>query len=177
MLLIELSTVGPLGLDLDTPLVAGEAHVQGEDTFTLESGRVTAHVDRDDDGSVHVKGHLKASVRLECGRCLEPFTFAMDQPVDLFFLPHEKDGAEEDEDEVELKDSDLVVAYYSGDRLDLGNVIREQLFLSLPMKRLCQETCQGLCPACGINRNRAKCDCVVETGDPRLASLKKLLEK
>jgi uncharacterized protein len=116
-------------------------------------------------------------MKLECGRCLEPFTRPFGQNVDLFFLPHEKgQEGDEDEDEVELSDTDLVVAYYSGVQLDLGNVVREQLFLSLPMSRVCQESCQGLCPSCGINRNRGKCACVVVT-DPRLASLKKLLEK
>jgi uncharacterized protein len=180
MLVIDLSSIGPEGLDIDTPLVAGEVHVQGEDTFTLDSGRLKARVDRDPEASIHVKGHLEAQMKLECGRCLEPYLRPFDQNIDLFFLPHDKaQEGEEDEDEVQLSDTDLVVAYYSGDQLDLGDVVREQLFLSLPMSRVCQEACQGLCPTCGINRNRGKCDCVVtaETGDPRLAALKKLLEK
>ena len=53
----------------------------------------------------------------------------------------------------------MVVAYYDGDRLDLGEMIREQLFLSVPLKRLCREDCRGLCPTCGVNRNRTPCDC------------------
>jgi uncharacterized protein len=178
MLVIELSKIGPDGLELDVPLTAGEVHVQGEESFTLESGRLKGRVDRGDEGSVHVQGRLAARLGVECGRCVEPFSFDMDQPVDLFFLPHEDErGDGEDEDEVELSESDLVVAYYRGDRLDLGEAVREQLFLSLPMKRLCQEGCQGLCPSCGINRNRDRCSCVVDTTDPRLATLKKLLEE
>jgi uncharacterized protein len=180
MLLIELAKLGPEGLDLDVALTAGEVHVQGEDSFRLESGRLTAHVEKDDEGSVHVKGHLATQLGLECGRCLEPFIMPLDQDLDLFFLPHQDDpDAEDDEDEVELSESDLVVAYYRGDRLDLGEVLREQLFLSLPMKRVCQEACQGLCPTCGTNRNRSQCGCAVadtvDNTDPRLASLKKLL--
>ncbi len=46
-------------------------------------------------------------------------------------------------------DRDMVVAYYKGDRLDLGEVVREQCFLSLPLKRLCREDCRGRCPTCG----------------------------
>ena len=178
MLVIEVSKIGPEGTDLDTALTEGEVHVQGEDTFTLQTGHLGVHIDRDDGGSVHVQGHLEARAGLECGRCLDPFAFSVDQKVDLFFLPHEDDGEEdEDEDEVELSESDLVVAYYRGDRLDLGEVVREQIFLSLPMKRLCQEGCRGLCPSCGINRNRAQCGCAPDATDPRFATLKKLLGK
>jgi uncharacterized protein len=177
MLVIELSKIGPDGLDLDSALDEGEVHVQGEESFTLQSGRLKGRVDKGDEASVHVQARLTARLGVECGRCLEPFSFDMEQAMDLFFLPHEDEReGREDEDEVELSESDLVVAYYRGDRLDLGETIREQLFLSLPMKRLCQEACQGLCLSCGINRNRDRCDCVVDDTDPRLATLRKLLE-
>src|SRR5688572_21058663 len=127
MLVIELSKIGPEGIDLDTALSEGEVHVQGEDTFTLQTGRLSVHIDRDDQQSVHVQGELHARVGLECGRCLDPIAYPVDQKVDLFYLPHE-DDREDDEDEVELKETDLVVAYYRGDRLDLGDVVREQIF-------------------------------------------------
>ena len=173
MLVIEVSKIPPEGKPIDTAFGAGEIHVEGEDAFRLESGRLHGHVDRDDEATVHVKGHLDVRLAVECGRCLEPISMPLEQDVDLFFLPHGDDGA--DEDEVELSERDLVVAYYQGDRLDLGEVVREQLILSVPMKRLCQEGCKGLCPKCGANRNRTDCGCVVEAADPRLAPLKKLL--
>jgi uncharacterized protein len=194
MLVIELSKIGPEGLDLDTALTAGEVHIQGEENFRLESGHLKARVDLDAESTVHVQGRLSAQLGVECGRCLDPVAVPVEQNVDLFFLPHRNDVKpdEEDEDEVELKETDLVVAYYRGDRLDLGEVVREQLFLSIPMKRLCQDACQGLCPTCGINRNRTRCECAQET-DPgfgiadaispdeksakSLAALRKLLGK
>jgi uncharacterized protein len=176
MLIIDIATIGPEGLDLDTTLDAGEVHIQGEESFRLESGSIKAHVEMGDEASIHVRGHLGARLGIECARCLDPVTVPFEQNLDLFFLPHREDlASEEDEDEVELTESDLVVTYYRGGRLDLGEVIREQLFLSLPMKRLCQDACQGLCPACGANRNRTKCECVVDNTDPRLASLRNLL--
>jgi uncharacterized protein len=55
--------------------------------------------------------------------------------------------------------------------------MREQFFLTLPMKPLCRPDCQGLCPVCGKNRNREQCDCKAEWVDPRLAELRKLLDK
>jgi uncharacterized protein len=44
----------------------------------------------------------------------------------------------------------------------------------LPMKPLCRDDCRGLCPVCGIDRNRHSCRCTREWEDPRLAALKQL---
>ena len=56
--------------------------------------------------------------------------------------------------------------------IDLGEVMREQFYLALPMKPLCREDCQGLCPVCGINRNRETCTCQAEWVDPRLEAVR-----
>ena len=53
-------------------------------------------------------------------------------------------------------------------------LLREQFYLALPMKPLCQEDCRGLCPQCGVNRNTGTCDCNVQWEDPRLAALRNL---
>ena len=73
----------------------------------------------------------------------------------------------------------MVVGYYDGDRLDLGEVVREQVLLALPLKPLCREDCRGLCPRCGQNRNLGPCGCPPpeEPGDPRLEPLRKLVDK
>jgi uncharacterized protein len=173
MLVLELASIPPEGLEVDETLSPGEVHVLGEESFALlEGGRLRCRVDRGDDQSVHVRGRLSARVGLQCGRCLEDFAFAMEQDLDLFYLPHRAEEEEsEEEDEVELADRDMVVAYYHGERLDLGEMIREQLFLGLPMKRLCREQCAGLCPTCGANRNARPCACPPVEAGSRLAGL------
>jgi uncharacterized protein len=65
---------------------------------------------------------------------------------------------------------------FSGDDLDLTAPVRESLLLELPMKPVCREDCVGLCPVCGANLNLERCGCRAETADPRLVSLKRLLE-
>ncbi|MBI3931935.1 MAG: DUF177 domain-containing protein [Acidobacteria bacterium] len=179
MLLIEVSTIPPEGLDLDEALEAAEVHLDGEDAFRLDvGGRLVCRLEKGDDQSVHVRGHLAAGLGLECGRCLEPFAFPVEQDLDLFYLPHRRETElMEQEDEVVLTDHDMVVAYYAENRLDLGEMVREQFFLTLPMKRLCRETCLGLCPTCGTNRNVAPCDCPEPPTDPRLAPLAKIFDK
>ena len=48
-----------------------------------------------------------------------------------------------------MADEDLGVSFYKDDAIDLGEVMREQFYLALPMKPLCRPDCQGLCPICG----------------------------
>jgi uncharacterized protein len=178
MLVIEISTIPPEGLNVDETLAAAAVHVEGEESFALDGGQLNCRLERGDDQSVHVRGRLVARLGVSCARCLEPYKFALDQELDLFYLPHHagEDAADEAEDEVELSDHEMVVAYYRGNRLDLGEMIREQFFLTLPMKRLCREDCGGLCPGCGISRNTASCDCQPEP-DARLSVLKTLFDK
>lgn len=176
MLTIIVSRIPPEGMAVNTDLSPGQVHLEGEDSFRLEGGRLQSHLDRGDDDTVHVRGHLSAEVGLQCGRCLEPFRLPLEQELDLFYLPHRPDQGEEEEDEVELSDRDMVVAYYRDDTLDLGEVLREQIFLALPLAHVCREDCKGLCRSCGANRNLAACACVPETDSP-FASLRTLLDK
>src|SRR5688500_6025645 len=159
MLKVKVTHIPPEGKEVDEPLDPGQAHLEGEDSFTLRGGRFRGLLERGDDESVHVRGHLTARLGLQCGRCLEPFDLDVDQPLDLFFLPHREGQGLEEEEDVELRDRDMVIAYYRSDLLDLGEMAREQLFLGLPMRRVCRDTCKGLCPACGVNRNSVDCPC------------------
>jgi uncharacterized protein len=180
MLLVNIAQIPPEGLEIQEALASSEVHVEGEETFTLApEGRLKCHVDKVDGVSIHVRGRLSAALEMTCSRCLEPFAFPVDQELDLFYLPHAADTAsEEEEEEVELKDRDMVVSYYEGDRLDLGDAIREQFFLAAPVKPLCQEACQGRCPTCGANRNNTPCACPRGESDPdvRLLELKKIFD-
>jgi uncharacterized protein len=55
--------------------------------------------------------------------------------------------------------------------------MREQFYLSLPMKPLCRADCRGLCPSCGTNLNRGACDCRAGWEDTRFAALKALTKE
>ena len=46
--------------------------------------------------------------------------------------------------------------YYSERSVSLREIAAEQVQLSIPMKPLCEENCQGLCPTCGANLNRGR---------------------
>ncbi len=180
MLLIDIPRIPPEGLELDQDLDPSSLHLEGEQDFLLRPGaHLQAHVELVDGTTVHVRGRLSATVEPECGRCLERYGAAISPELDLFFLPRTAERPQDQEEEVELGDHDVVVGYYDDGRLDLGDVMREQMFLSLPLKRLCREDCRGLCPSCGRNLNTGQCDCPApqEPEDPRLAPLRRLMDK
>lgn len=122
----------------------------------------------------HLVGGVKAALRLSCGRCLEDYTFPVDAPFDVLYLPH---SANAGEGEVEVEDEDLTTAYYRDEQIDLAQLVREQFYLAIPMKPLCQEGCRGLCVHCGTNLNSGSCNCAQEWTDPRLESLRSLLDR
>jgi uncharacterized protein len=129
---------------------------------------------RKKDQRFQLKGHVKAPLELTCGRCAEAFAWPIDVDVDLTYVPEPTASA--DPDEVELNDEDLTTAYFRDQTLDLGEMLREQFYLAMPMRPLCSEDCKGLCPHCGTNLNNATCDCDVRWQDPRLAGLQSLLK-
>ena len=158
MLVISIRDIPVDGKAVDVALDPGAVHLEGEEEFTLEGGRLAGRIEKGEDQAVHFRGRLQARLGLHCGRCLEPFVKELDEDLDLFFMPHEAEAdADEEEQEVELSDRDMVVAYYEDDRIDLGEMVREQMLLALPLRRLCREDCRGLCPSCGTNRNTGTC--------------------
>ena len=141
-----------------------------------EEFRIAAPVDLDvqvhkDANKVRLTGRVRTTLQLACSRCLEPFDVPVDSPIDALFLPS---AANVGEGEREIESEDLGVSYYKNDAIDLGEVMREQFYLALPMKPLCQPDCRGLCPVCGVNRNRETCSCQAEWVDPRFEALKRL---
>lgn len=152
-----------------------------KDEYTV-SGVTTVKgtVRRDKGTAVVLDVTVTSTLEMPCSRCLEPFAVPVDAHVETRFVPvgdlakvtAETVKSGEIEDDVE--DQDLGLAEYQDESIDLGHVVREQFVLALPMKPLCQDECRGLCPVCGVNRNRETCECKQEWIDPRLAALAEL---
>ncbi|HEU4386290.1 MAG TPA: DUF177 domain-containing protein [Blastocatellia bacterium] len=119
---------------------------------------------------VRLAGRLSAQVDVLCARCLSPIRMDVDEPFDLLYLPPLTSARENEEKE--LATEELVVAFYQGDVIDLDDLVREQIELSLPMTGLCRDECKGLCPSCGANLNKGECACERESIDPRWAALR-----
>jgi uncharacterized protein len=69
---------------------------------------------------------------------------------------------------------DLDITYLSGEYIDLGDVLTEQLRLLVPFQPLCKEDCKGICPRCGAELNVGRCACAKLPKNAALSSLQSL---
>ena len=120
---------------------------------------------------VQISGNLHVEMTGVCDRCLEPLSLPVASEFDLSYIPAGDAGGKP---EAEIRTNETVVGYYHGNGLELNDVLREQVLLSIPMQKLCREDCLGICPHCGQNRNTAICACRVEAVDDRWSALKNL---
>jgi uncharacterized protein len=121
-------------------------------------------------GEIRVKGHVKVLMEADCDRCLERAACPVDADFELYYRPVTEGYGEEkaiDEGEAEM-------GFYEGDGVELNDVLREFILLTLPMQRVCSEDCKGICPECGQNRNQKECACLGAAADDRWAALKHL---
>jgi len=126
-------------------------------------------------GEIRVKGHLRVVMETDCDRCLENARFPIDSVFDLFYRP--ADSVRARADEVEIDAGETEIAFYEGGGLELEEILREHIVLSMPMQRVCREDCRGICPVCGQSRNAVNCACELKTVDDRWLALKNLSTK
>jgi uncharacterized protein len=123
-------------------------------------------------GSKYVlEGHLSGGLTIRCDRCLEPYDIELESDFRVFLAP---DVPHAGQNEVELNEEELAFDFIVGNEVELEGIIREQVFLSIPMKCVCREDCAGLCVQCGADLNRQACKCKARSGHPGFAQLKKL---
>lgn len=121
----------------------------GDFSFSLE-------VSRKQD-SIFIRGNLEGTLNLICDRCSESFPFAQKDAFDFVLLP--ASIQQEFETEVVLSMDDLDTGFYSGEWLELKDLLEEQILLGLPVRSLCSEMCKGRCTQCGNNLNIESCIC------------------
>jgi uncharacterized protein len=124
---------------------------------------------------VEASGSLGTSVRLICSRCLKKFTQTVSVPFEATYTD-EAPGLEgpRGEAEVELTSEVINLFPFHGRNIDLTEAVQEQVLLGLPVRPLCREDCNGLCPHCGADLNKSACVCDEKPIDPRFAVLKNL---
>jgi len=131
----------------------------------------TAELIAHSDGEIRVRGSVSVVLESECDRCLEPASFPVESNFDLFYRPASAIAVEE---EVAVDEGETEIGFYEGGGIELGDVLREHVLLSLPMQRVCREDCKGFCPVCGQNRNLVSCGCQPPVMDDRWSALKNI---
>ena len=169
-MIIDLNKIGPGGVPFDVALSLPPLEGLSHERITVPRAHVAGEVRRR--GRVaDLRARLSADVELTCSRCLERYPTSIDQPFQLTLVPQ---AIEPPQGELALPgpDEEDVSEFACPDgKADLREIVTEQIYLGLPLKPMCSESCKGLCPSCGINRNRAACTCAPEETDPRLAPL------
>jgi uncharacterized protein len=137
----------------------------------LKDSVAIAHVEVSKaDEEVFINGDFKIPYQTVCDRCLENISGSIDEKFTMTLVPALEVEAEEDEKELEKVD--LEFGYYKDEEVDIGEILREEIILSIPVKFLCSKNCKGLCTGCGINLNQGSCTCP-KLVDPRWAPLEK----
>jgi uncharacterized metal-binding protein YceD (DUF177 family) len=94
---------------------------------------------------IHAKVYLKAECFFPCDRCLEEFDFKLENEFNVVF--------KYTKDEEEISSSDDENLFFIGpetNKIDLKDVVREYVLLSLPMRRVPEEK-NGVCCFCKKN--------------------------
>lgn len=110
-----------------------------------------------------VQGLLHVGVEGECYRCLEPVLSDVAVSIEELYGYPVPRGCE--------------FAVHDDGILDLAPLLRAETLIVTSRGLLCQPDCKGLCPECGANLNTHPCTCALDAVDPRLASLKHLLDR
>ncbi len=132
-------------------------------------------LNRKGDSKVEVQGSLRTAAQLVCDRCLGNYCF----PVAVDFHLVLEVPAEESwhVKELECTGADLDTVMLTEPVVDFSDILRQQLYLSLPDKLICSAACRGLCPQCGLDLNTGDCSCVAEVKESPFAVLAKLNKK
>jgi uncharacterized protein len=110
--------------------------------------------------AIVASGRVRGRWSAVCSRCLTPLENDFDLALREVF----------EEDPIEDETYPLC-----HEEIDLEQPLRDLVVPELPLAPLCAESCLGLCPSCGANRNDDPCECHDMVRDPRWDALSTLV--
>ncbi len=143
-----------------------EAREVGLDSRFTERLGVEATLDKTG-RQLRLRATIRAKGQFSCDRCLDEFEKTVTAQYSIVYVIEEGGQKAQAGEEVQYLSADANV-------LDLGEDVRQYLILAVPQKLLCSDECKGLCPKCGVNRNKVRCDCATNDIDPRWEGLRKM---
>lgn len=155
-MLVRLSDIPLNGYRFEIRNVKGFDAISGVEALP-DSLCVSGTLKRKGETKAELQGRLAVDLQLECDRCLALYELKVDTALHLLFEV-------ETESSWQLKDLECTLApvdtiALAEPMIDLNEVVRQQLILTLPMKKLCSEECKGICAHCGCNLNQVLCEC------------------
>ncbi len=116
-------------------------------------------------GIVTLKYEAKAVLQYNCDRCGEETSKEVKYEFEHWLARELVSG----------DDNDDYILVPTGS-IDMDELVMTDVTLEIPFQLLCREDCKGLCPICGADLNKTTCHCERKQVDPRLESLKMLLD-
>lgn len=114
-------------------------------------------------------GTIDLVLIMPCARCLDPVRVPFHLEID-----QELDMNQSDEERVEDLDEQ---PYVNGYKLDIDQLVGNELTLNLPMKVLCSEDCQGISNRYGTNPGSGEGDCDDSPLDPRMSVIQDIFKQ
>lgn len=94
---------------------------------------------------------VESKIRMNCDRCLAEFKLKVPLKFSQEYVLN-KNTAEDDKLVIE-KDF----------KIDITEPVRQEALTHIPVQKLCNKDCKGLCAHCGKNLNIGKCKCKKST--------------
>ena len=121
------------------------------------------------------RGEISGTFEDACYRCLAParvrialevtWVFGMNASGSFEEIGRASDRGDDDEAPVELRSVEVQRGAQAPE-IDLAPCVWEELVFAQPSRFVCEETCRGMCPRCGVNLNKEVCRCAdVSTGE------------
>lgn len=148
--------IGEIGVDFDVSLsaeaISALIHEPHKHEFGWQSTAQSAlkgRIERENDHCFKVALFGRFLVKTTCVRCLTPltmpiaidFSIRMLEKEHLGFMGEPDDRGEDGALEIDMsKDEEDVVGYFSGTCIDVGLILRDQIFLEVPDYPQCAST-------------------------------------
>ncbi len=117
-------------------------------------------------GVVFLKGKLSVDLGLLCSRCANGFQSEVKANFQCLFTREKTFSNDENSsggvaysEPTGATGEDLDIEFLDKDYIELADVLKEQIYLKLPIQPLCKDECKGICPVCGQDQNTQPCQC------------------
>ena len=157
---IKTEDIGLKGLNREEPIGRGIINewLGGDSIYTSScEGLAIISAERTESGYL-IRGDLTVTLATECSRCLKNLEVDLKVPFAALFTERRSFSKGDDETD---GGSDQI--FFSGPIVEVDDIIKDSLLLSLEMAPKCSEECKGLCPDCGVNLNDDVCLCKSKT--------------
>ncbi|MDR2883522.1 MAG: DUF177 domain-containing protein [Deferribacteraceae bacterium] len=117
--------------------------------FSFEDGGETVDVKgfngdlmKAGEDSYYLRGDISVTLHCKCDRCMKPTDIDLQQKIEVSVQP-EIDSSDF-ADEYEMTDDDGEIYLTDPEFIDLDDILRQEVILQLPLKRLCSNDCAGV---------------------------------